>query len=212
MIKAKQPKNGRMQIVDMNLVLGSLETEFVRRAMDVTSADAASGEPHAEPVVVVIPAIDFSGVRAWFRQLDGRCAAKFAAPNHECVLQHAAVLEVLEQGTNSLIAFLGQIAMVDFYIIVIVPGLARAMPDLHEAHSTLDQSPGDEQLTSLSPVAIHFSNCFRLFCRIESIGSIDLHAVSQLKRLDARLDLRVLLAPRAMPFVELLQKVELCAL
>src|SRR5258708_3498166 len=83
MIKAQQPKNSRVQIVNVNLVLGCLEAKLIRRTMDVTSVNSASGQPHAEPIMVVVPPINFSGVRPRFRQFDGRRAAKFPTPNHQ---------------------------------------------------------------------------------------------------------------------------------
>ena len=45
--------------------------------------------------------------------------------------------------------------MVDFQVVVAVPGLALAVPDLHEAHAALDQPAGDQNLPGLRAGAIH---------------------------------------------------------
>src|SRR5262249_51442408 len=99
--------------------------------------DAAAGQPHAETVVVVIAPIDFTGVSSRGRQLHGRRAAKFAAPDNERAVEHPALLQILEQSADGLIALLGQPAMVKLQVVVAVPWLPGAVPDLHEANAPL---------------------------------------------------------------------------
>ena len=102
--------------------------------------------------------------------------------------------------------------MVDFQIVVIVPGLARAVPHLNEAHAFFNQAPRDEQLPGLRPVPVQLANMFRLAADVERVRGVHLHPVSQFKRLNARLQLRVLLALLQMPLVEFLQQTKLIPL
>ena len=81
----------------MDFVFDGREAEFVGGAVDVAAFDAAAGQPHGEAVVIVVAAVDLAGIRAGLRQFDGGRAAEFAAPDDERVLEHAALLEILEQ-------------------------------------------------------------------------------------------------------------------
>ena len=53
-----------------------------------------------------------------------------------------------------LVALAGQLAVVDLDVVVVVPRLAVAVPDLHEPHAALDQPPGDQQLPGLHAGAV----------------------------------------------------------
>ena len=53
---------------------------------------------------------------------------------------------------------LGQAAVADFEVVVVVPRLARAVPDLHEPHAALDQPPGDQDLPGLHAGAVHVAD------------------------------------------------------
>ena len=85
----------------------------------------------------------------------------------------------------------GQLAMVHFDVVVVVPRLAGAVPDLHEAHAALDQPAGDQDLPGLHARAVHVAGC-ACGSRLTSNASAasDLHAIGQLERLDAGFELR----------------------
>ena len=71
--------------------------------------------------------------------------------------------------------------------------IPAAGPDLHEPHAALDQAPRDQQLPALRRVAVERADILRLLRQIECVGRLDLHPVRHLERLDARLELWVLL-------------------
>ena len=71
---------------------------------------------------------------------------------------------------------------------MVVPWLAGAVPDLHEAHAALQQPPADEDLPRLHAFTVHVSDMFRLFGDIERVGGVHLHAVGELVGLDARFE------------------------
>ena len=53
--------------------------------------------------MIMVAAVDFAGVGAGLGQFDRWSPPEFAAPNDERVLEHAALLQVLQQGANGLI-------------------------------------------------------------------------------------------------------------
>ena len=108
-----------------------------------------------------------------------------------------------------MVALPGQAAMVHLDVVVVVPRLAGAVPYLHKPHAALNQAPRDEQLPSLRPLAVQLADVFRFTIHVERIGRVHLHPVRQLERLDARLELRVLLSPGRMPAIESLDEIEL---
>ncbi len=74
MIEPEQVKNGRMEIMDVDLVLAGIEPQLVGAADDLTASDAAAGQPHRETVRIVIAAVASLG--------HGR-AAELATPDHQ---------------------------------------------------------------------------------------------------------------------------------
>src|SRR5262245_38697356 len=118
--------------------------------MDVAALDAAAGQPCAKAVVVMVAPLG----RRQFRR---RRPAEFAPPDHQRVIEHTPLLEVPEESANRLIALPGQLAVV-LDVTVVIPGLAGAVPDLHEAHAALDEAAGHQDLPGMYPVAVHLAN------------------------------------------------------
>ena len=107
---------------------------------------------------------------------------------------------------------LGQVAVVDLEVVVAVPRLAGAVPDLHEPHAALDQPAGDENLPGLHAGAVHVADVLRLAADVERLGRLGLHAEAELERLDAGLERGVVLPRLQVAGIEPLQQVELLAL
>ena len=99
--------------------------------------------------------------------------------------------------------------MVHVDIVVAVPRLPLAVPDLHEPHAPLDQPPGDENLPGLHARAVHVADVLRLAADVERVGRFDLHAIGQLERLHAGFELRIAAALLLVQPVERLHEVEL---
>ncbi len=73
--------------------------------------------------------------------LDHGRAAEFAAPNHQRVVQHAALLQILQQPGAGLIGVAAIFRDVFHQVVMLVPSL---MVELHEADTALHQ-PAREQ-------------------------------------------------------------------
>ena len=143
-IETEQREDRRMQVVDVDFVLGRGKTKFIRRAINLPAFHTAAGKPHREAVMIVIAAINFAGVAAGRWQLNGWRAAKFTTPNHQCRFKQAALFQIFQQRSDGLVRCLGKVAMIDFDVVVIVPRLARPVPHLHEAHAAFDKPARDE--------------------------------------------------------------------
>ena len=95
-IKTEQMQDRGVQVVDVDLPLDRPKAEFVRGAMHVPALDAAAGQPHGETVMVVVAAFARQVVGEAHRQFHGRRAAELPSPNHQGVVKHAALFEVLQ--------------------------------------------------------------------------------------------------------------------
>ena len=102
--------------------------------------------------------------------------------------------------------------MVLLKVIMAIPGLTSAVPELNEAHATFGESASDEELSTQRGVAVHLARFLGLAADIKSIRGLELHAVGHLERLGAGLEGGVLRAPGLMGSVELTEQVELLAL
>ena len=89
-VDAKAVQDRRVQIVDMHGVFDDVVAEFVGFAVDDAGLDAAAGHPDREAARVVVAAVVFAGQPA----LAVDRPAKFAAPDHECIVEQTAPLEI----------------------------------------------------------------------------------------------------------------------
>ena len=122
--------------------LGRSKTPLVAFTVCHTALDSTSSKPVGEYERVVIPA--FSALGAWH-------SAELGGPEDERVIEHAALLQVEDQRRRSARHPSCEWAVVALDVLVRIPVTARetvvvAGPDLHEAHASLEQSPGDETL------------------------------------------------------------------
>ncbi len=69
--------------------------EIVGRAVSDARLDAAAGHPHRERLRMMVAAEAAAEAGLAF---DHRRAAEFAAPDHERVVEQAALLQILHQG------------------------------------------------------------------------------------------------------------------
>ena len=81
--------------------------------------------------------------------------------------------------------------MIHFDVIMIVPRLSFAMPDLNEANATFNQSASDQNLSSLNTITVHVANMFWLATDIKRIGRFRLHPKRQFERLNSCLQLSI---------------------
>src|SRR5256885_11832124 len=92
-------EDGRLKIVNVDSVLGGEESQLVAGADGDAGLNAAAGEPHGVGVDVMVAAdclADFSH----------GSPAKLAAPDHQRLIEQAALLEIANESGGRLVGFL----------------------------------------------------------------------------------------------------------
>src|SRR5260370_17650959 len=85
-------------------------------------------------------------------------SAKFAAPDHERIVEHAALLEVFDQRGTRLVGVFTVLLEIMLQIAVLVP---RFVEKLHKAHAAFQEPPGEQAVVGeawfprLSPYLAH---------------------------------------------------------
>lgn len=95
-IEAQLMKDRGVQVADVDGIVDGVKAQIIGAAIGDSGLHPAAGHPHCKCVGMVIAAI----VPA---TLDHRSASKFAAPDDQSFVQHATLLEVLDQGRATLI-------------------------------------------------------------------------------------------------------------
>ena len=134
MVEPEQVEQGCVQVVDVDAAFDHVEAELVGSTQGDARLDAAAGQPHGESVRVVVAAV----VPA---PLDHRRAAELATPDHQGVLEHPALLEVLDQPGARPVGVLAVLLEVLDEVAVLVPGF---MEDLDEPDAPLGQPTGQQ--------------------------------------------------------------------
>ena len=132
--------------------------------------DAAAGHPHGEAVMVVVAAVHLPLVGAGRGELDGRRAAELASPDHQRVVEHSALLQICEKRRDRPVALVGQLAMAGRQVVVVVPGLAVAVPELHKADPALEQPASRQKLAGVHARAVHRADRLGLLGDVERIA------------------------------------------
>src|SRR5262245_34418300 len=130
-VETQEMEKGGVEVVDMNPILDDLESQLIGLAICDPGLDTAAGQPHREGIGMMIAAVRAAA-------LHHGSPAEFASPDHQCVVEQPALLEVLDQGCTGLIRHLAVLSDVVDQVSVLVPGLVK---DLHEPDAALEQSP-----------------------------------------------------------------------
>ena len=122
------------------------------------------------------------------------------------------MFQVLQQRADGLVALLGELPMLHLDVVVAVPRLAFAVPDLHEAHAALDEPSRRENLPRLRALAIHRADVRRLLADVERVRRLHLHPVGQLEGCDARFELSLARTGRRVALVQGAEQIQLRSL
>lgn len=71
-----------MEVVDFHRIFDGIFSDLIGSAMNMSCFESASGEPDTETVPMMASPV---------RSLAGRCTTEFGRPEHDGVLQHAAL-------------------------------------------------------------------------------------------------------------------------
>ena len=94
MIDAQGIQHCGLDIVNVHGILHNTVAIVISLADRTAALDAAAGHPHGEATWVMVAAI--VGRREFALAVDG--TPEFTTPNHQRIVEHAALLQVLNQG------------------------------------------------------------------------------------------------------------------
>ena len=184
-----------MQIADLDRILHDLVSHFVRLAVCNSGLDAAAGEPDCEGAGIVISSHVLHLLAISI--LPHRRPAEFASPHYECILQHAALLQIRQQRRYWLIDFPTPIGKTEVQCFFGVCPMRIPSPviELDKSHATFRQPPCDQAIVGETGLAglrsVHRPNGVGFFMNVHSIGGIDLHTERHLVLRDSRDGFRV---------------------
>ena len=129
-IEPELMQDSGVNISDVMPVFDGVKAQFVRGAVLHTGFNAAAGQPCAETLRMMIAA----------RAFRAGGSPKLSAKHNQCLLEHAAFLQILEQARNRPVHFSGKFGVVRFNLGVRIPRAAptAAMEDLHEPNAAFD--------------------------------------------------------------------------
>ena len=124
-----------MDVGDVMAILHGVEPERIRRPVGDAARDAAAGQPGTEAVRMMISAA---------RSFTMRRPAQLRRPDDQRFIEHAALLEVLEQAGDRQVdlAHLAQEAGPQTGVVIPAAGTAAAAEDLHETDAPFDHAAG----------------------------------------------------------------------
>ena len=93
-----------MEVVHMHSVFGRVPADFIGGADNLASLDAPAGHPDGESVRMVIAAGSLWVSSAVFAK---RSAAELAGPDDEGFLEEPSTFQIVDQGSDGLVAHLG---------------------------------------------------------------------------------------------------------
>ena len=99
-VDAKCVQNRRVQIVNMDGLIDDVVTEVVSFAIDLPAFDATACHPHCEVARMMVATVVVFGQRS----LTVDRAPKFSAPDHQRIIQHSALFQILYQGSTRPVA------------------------------------------------------------------------------------------------------------
>ena len=124
-----------MPIMNVALAFDSFVAIFISGSMAKATLDATACHPGRETFIVVVATVAVLGV--------GR-PTKLSGPNHQCIFQHSALLEVGQQSRNRLVDLLALLWQFGLHAEVRIP---TVVVDFHEANAGLRHASCQQALS-----------------------------------------------------------------
>jgi hypothetical protein len=163
-VNAEDVEHRGVEITHVHDIFNGEVAEIIGLAMTDSSANTPSSKPHAEGLdVVIAPHAPLALIH--------RRAAKLATPDDERVVEHAAALEVREEGPGRTVGqSAANVHVLDEAAVVIPP----AVVELDEAHTAFGEPSRQEAIRCVRAVsrsgAVHVENLARLIGDIHELG------------------------------------------
>ena len=207
MVETEQVEHSGLEVIYVDQVFENVQAEIIGFPNDLAGFDASAGHPHCEAVGVVIA----SGVGGVFgtAEFRHRGATEFTAPDNEGIVEHAALLEVFDEGGHGLVrrlALLGE-ARVDGG--VVIPGAVREHDEADAAfdHAASEQTVGSVSVGGVLTDAVAVFSGLGFLREVEKFGGGTLHAEGKFVGVDAGGDFFIAGCALA-HFIEIAESVE----
>src|SRR4051812_417240 len=147
-IQPKQMQNRRVKIRNGNFVFRDEVPNVIRRPMPITLFHPRASQETRERRRMMVASRRIDALRR-------RAASEFRAPHQQRILQHPALLQVLDQSSDRLIQRRRLRVMILLQILMPIPidawtAECPAIDDLHKTHPTF-QKPSRHQTISAEP-------------------------------------------------------------
>ena len=174
MVHTKQMQDRGVEIMNVNRLIDNVVAEIVGLAVNLSAFDATTRHPHREVARVMVTAVVFLRQRP----LAIYCAAKFSAPDHQSIVQHSSLLQILHQRRARAIAGGSHSADRVWQSAVMIPATQEDLSkrDASFRHSSCQQAVVGEcsRLFDFRPV--HIEHALRLVGNIGQVRDRCLHA------------------------------------
>ena len=186
MVHAKAVQDGGVEVVNVHLVPLRKIAKVIGRTVNDARPDAAAGHPDGEAVRVVVATVSGAGALRHWR------SAKLAAPDHQCLVEQAALFQVGDQRRDRAVHRAAALGVLLGDLAVRIPAL---LVKLHKPHAALAQPPRQQAVVGeghpgrLGPVGLAY--CLRLSRDVRQLRHGGLHPIRQLVLLDAGEDCRI---------------------
>ena len=183
-VEAEEVKEGAVEVADGASNLDCLRSDVIGGSDDGSFLNSSSGHHNGHGIRIVAST---DGVNsAAFVVVGG--APKFAVPNDESVVEHAALLEVFDQRCPRFVHGGNARGVAPFEVVMRIPTTGE---DLYEACPLFDEAAGHEALASevvgdFVVHAIHFTDVFRFVVDFDNFRDLHLHAVGEFVGFHAR--------------------------
>ena len=129
-VDAELRQHRGLEVVNVHLVLNNIETKIVGLAVGEAWFRAAAGHPDCETIGMMIAAMLFLVINV---ALPVRRAAELAAPNHERVVEHAALFQILYERGRSLVGIPALFDELCRQVDVLIPARVHKLDESHIA-------------------------------------------------------------------------------
>jgi len=156
-VEAEGVEDGCLDVMHMERILDNMEAKVVGGAIRDARFDSAAGHPHREGLRMMVASRTPPQGRV---RLHHRRAAEFAAPDHQRLVEHAALFQIGDQRSARLIGGGTVFFAVALHVAVSVPTL---VVNVDKPHAPLDH-PSREQTSTGEGVldwiaTVHFNRC-----------------------------------------------------
>ena len=209
-VEAEQVHDGGLQIVHVDFVLHDGEAEFIGLAIADAVLHAAACEEDGIRVGKMIAALVHALGGAAFAEW---CAAEFAAPHDERVVEQTALLQLADERGDGLVGsrHFASEAVLDFLVRIRAVEVPAPVEKLHETHALFEQAAREQAVIGKARLArfraIIVEHLLRFARDVHHVGHARLHAECEFVLRDARGGLGMAEFARLL-FVEIAKRIE----